>query len=83
MCEPCFISFLIYKMYHIDRTKLYCFLEVSIVIKRTMSDREVSGLLISVIRTLHETDTGEREEEKKKLELQFKVTEKKYNEKIT
>ena len=38
-----------------------------------MSDREVSGLLISVIRTLHETDTGQREDEKKKLEQQFKV----------
>lgn len=35
--------------------------------------REASGLLMSVIRTLHETDTGqEREEEKKKLEQQFK-----------
>ena len=39
----------------------------------TMSDRESSGLLMSVIRTLHETDTGkEREDEKKKLEQQFK-----------
>ena len=37
------------------------------------SEREVSGLLISFIRTLHETDTGQREEEKKKLEQQFKV----------
>ena len=38
-----------------------------------MSDRESSGLLMSVIRTLHETDTGkEREDEKKKLEQQFK-----------
>ncbi|XP_023334923.1 exocyst complex component 4 [Eurytemora carolleeae] len=38
-----------------------------------MLEREASGLLMSVIRTLHETDTGqEREEEKKKLELQFK-----------
>ena len=76
LCGPCFISFIIYEIYHIERKKLYCFSEVSIV-NRTMSDREVSGLLISVIRTLHETDTGEREEEKKKLELQFKVTEKK------
>jgi len=32
----------------------------------------VSGLLISFIRTLHETDTGQREDEKKKLEQQFK-----------
>ena len=38
-----------------------------------MSEREVSGLLISFIRTLHETDTGQREDEKKKLEQQFKV----------
>ena len=38
-----------------------------------MGDREASGLLMSVIRTLHETDTGqEREEQKKKLELEFK-----------
>jgi exocyst complex component 4 len=34
---------------------------------------EASGLLMSVIRTLHETDTGqEREEEKRKLETEFK-----------
>lgn len=32
----------------------------------------MSGLLISFIRTLHETDTGQREDEKKKLEQQFK-----------
>ena len=39
----------------------------------TMADREASGLLMSVIRTLHETDTGqEREEQKRKLEQEFK-----------
>ena len=38
-----------------------------------MADREASGLLMSVIRTLHETDTGqEREEQKKKLEQEYK-----------
>ena len=38
-----------------------------------MADREASGLLMSVIRTLHETDTGqEREEQKRNLEAQFK-----------
>ena len=38
-----------------------------------MSEREASGLLMSVIRTLHETDTGqEREEQKRNLESQFK-----------
>ena len=38
-----------------------------------MTDREASGLLMSVIRTLHETDTGqEREEQKRKLEQQYK-----------
>jgi len=38
-----------------------------------MGDREASGLLMSVIRTLHETDTGqEREEQKKKLEQEYK-----------
>ena len=39
----------------------------------SMADREASGLLMSVIRTLHETDTGqEREEQKRNLEAQFK-----------
>ena len=39
----------------------------------TMARSEASGLLMSVIRTLHETDTGqEREEEKRKLEAEFK-----------
>ena len=39
-----------------------------------MGDREASGLLMSVIRTLHETDTGqEREEQKRNLEAQFKT----------
>ena len=39
-----------------------------------MADREASGLLMSVIRTLHETDTGqEREEQKRNLEAQFKT----------
>ena len=40
----------------------------------TMADsREASGLLMSVIRTLHETDTGqEREEQKRKLEQEYK-----------
>lgn len=38
-----------------------------------MARSEASGLLMSVIRTLHETDTGqEREEEKRKLEAEFK-----------
>ena len=38
-----------------------------------MADREASGLLMSVIRTLHETDTGqEREEQKRKLEQEYK-----------
>ena len=38
-----------------------------------MAGSEASGLLMSVIRTLHETDTGqEREEEKRKLETEFK-----------
>ena len=38
-----------------------------------MGDREASGLLMYVIRTLHETDTGqEREEQKKKLEQEYK-----------
>ena len=38
-----------------------------------MSEREASGLLMSVIRTLHETDTGqEREEQKRKLEQEYK-----------
>jgi len=38
-----------------------------------MARSEASGLLMSVIRTLHETDTGqEREEEKRKLEGEFK-----------
>lgn len=38
-----------------------------------MVDREASGLLMSVIRTLHETDTGqEREEQKRKLEAEFR-----------
>ena len=38
-----------------------------------MAGSEASGLLMSVIRTLHETDTGqEREEEKRKLEAEFK-----------
>jgi len=46
-----------------------------------MVDRESSGLLMSVIRTLHETDTGqEREEEKKKLEQQFKKCDKSLDE---
>ena len=36
--------------------------------------REASGLLMSVIRTLHETDTGqEREEQKRKLEQEYKT----------
>ena len=39
----------------------------------SMARSEASGLLMSVIRTLHETDTGqEREEEKRKLEAEFK-----------
>ena len=39
----------------------------------TMARSEASGLLMSVIRTLHETDTGqEREEEKRKLEAEVK-----------
>ena len=39
-----------------------------------MARSEASGLLMSVIRTLHETDTGqEREEEKRKLEAEFKI----------
>jgi len=38
-----------------------------------MADREASGLLMKVIRTLHETDTGqEREEQKKELERDFR-----------
>jgi len=37
------------------------------------ADPAASGLLMSVIRTLHETDTGqEREQEKKKLEVEYK-----------
>ena len=47
--------------------------EVIAFVSVTMADREASGLLMSVIRTLHETDTGqEREEQKRKLEQEFK-----------
>ena len=46
---------------------------VTVADSAIMARSEASGLLMSVIRTLHETDTGqEREEEKRKLEAEFK-----------
>ena len=46
---------------------------VTVADSAIMARSEASGLLRSVIRTLHETDTGqEREEEKRKLEAEFK-----------